>query len=222
MGQRMYLAYTRNSRFTSHAALPAIHFMRRSLVEALLLAPRELAYRIAFVYVRQLAIFLRNAIQEQSKVSRFLRNFELESSFVLFMCSTTHVLVLKEARQLVCCWQFLHSAHLWADLIGASVRLESLDPATPDSLSTSLSAGGGTASASSQRLSRGRATQNGKTEAQRVRADASTDVAVDAEAEAEVKRLMDDPRVRRNPLRLLIYPLTEVILGSIQYTRLYD
>ena len=68
IGQRLYLAYTRNSRFTSHSTLPAIHFMRRSLVEALLLAPRALSYRIAFVYVRQLAIFLRNAIQEQSKV----------------------------------------------------------------------------------------------------------------------------------------------------------
>ena len=69
--QRMYLAYTRNSRFTSTSTLPAIHFMRHSLVEALLLAPRALAYRIAFVYVRQLAIFLRNAIQEQSKVYEY-------------------------------------------------------------------------------------------------------------------------------------------------------
>ncbi len=71
----MYMAYARNSRFTSPAALPAIQFMRRSLAEALLLAPRALAYRLAFVFVRQLAVFLRNAIREQSKVGVVLTSY---------------------------------------------------------------------------------------------------------------------------------------------------
>lgn len=78
----MYLAYTRNSRFTSPGSLPAIHFMRRSLVEALLLAPRQLAYRIAFLYVRQLAIFLRNAIQEQSKVLQLYTVLYMYSMYI--------------------------------------------------------------------------------------------------------------------------------------------
>ena len=122
-------------------------------------------------------------------------------------------------------WQFLHSARLWADLIGASVRLEAPLPAAPDPQSANGDASGGSSSSTSRRLSgvrredRRRAALDKATG--RSTGDSSTDAALVAETEEEVKRLMDDPRVRHNPLRLLIYPLTEVLLGSIQYSALY-
>lgn len=137
---------------------------------------------------------------------------------------------------MVCCWQFLHSAHLWADLIGASVRLEPpVAAAAPESDSADNAPGSSrrfsAANPNPSREDRKRAARNGSAETERGHwnrtqtdaADGSAvsvalEAAAEEEAEGDVKKLMDDPRVRRNPLRLLIYPLTELVLGSIQYT----
>jgi len=97
----MYLAYVKNSKFTSPSTISSISFMKRSLVEMMGL-DHSLAYYQAFVYIRQLAIHLRNAITCSDK---------------------------KESLLAVYNWQFIHSLELWAALVGhAGGTSEALQP----------------------------------------------------------------------------------------------
>ncbi|KAH8282542.1 hypothetical protein KR054_008302, partial [Drosophila jambulina] len=95
----MYLAYVRNSKFVSPNTLPGINFMRRSLVEMFAL-DLNVTYQHAFLYIRQLAIHLRNAV----------------------------ILKKKDSFQAVYNWQFINSLRLWADLLGASANKPQLQP----------------------------------------------------------------------------------------------
>ncbi|XP_034247894.1 nucleolar complex protein 2 homolog [Thrips palmi] len=89
--RHMYLAYVQNTKFISPNTLPGISFMRRSLAEMFLL-DENVSYQHAFMYIRQLAIHLRNAITLQKK----------------------------EATQSVNNWQFFSSLALWVEVLGAS------------------------------------------------------------------------------------------------------
>lgn len=73
--------------------------MQRSLVEVFS-TDLSLSYQYAFVYIRQLAIHLRNAITVKKK----------------------------ETTQAVYNWQFIHSLHLWARLLCQPLCLEALRP----------------------------------------------------------------------------------------------
>ena len=95
----MYLAYVKNCKFTSPSTLPSISFMKRSLVEMFGL-DHNLAYYQAFVYIRQLAIHLRNAITTNKKDS---------------------VLAVYN-------WQFIHSLELWGALVGHCSSSETIRP----------------------------------------------------------------------------------------------
>lgn len=95
----MYLTYVRNCKFVSPTTWPGINFMRRSLVEMFSL-DLNVSYHHVFLYIRQLAIHLRNAIIVQ-KV---------------------------ENRQAVYNWQFVNSLHLWAELLGATSNKPTLVP----------------------------------------------------------------------------------------------
>lgn len=88
----MYLAFARNSKFTSINTLPMINFMQRSLVE-IFACNLRLTYEHVFVYIRQLAIHLRNAMNTKKK----------------------------ETFQAVYNWQFVHSLELWSKLLASLV-----------------------------------------------------------------------------------------------------
>merc|ERR1712025_1308490 len=97
----MYLAYVKNCKFTSPSTISSIGFMKRSLVELMCL-DHNLAYYQAFVYIRQLAIHLRNAITCSEKKDSLLAVYN---------------------------WQFIHSLELWAALVGhAGASSETLQP----------------------------------------------------------------------------------------------
>ncbi|XP_055855379.1 nucleolar complex protein 2 homolog [Episyrphus balteatus] len=95
----MYMSYVRNSKFVSPTTLPSINFMRRSLVEMFAL-DLNTAYQHAFLYIRQLAIHLRNAV----------------------------ILKKKDSFQSVYNWQYVNSIRLWVDLLGATHNKPQLQP----------------------------------------------------------------------------------------------
>jgi nucleolar complex protein 2 len=67
----MYLDYLKNCKFTSPTTLPLINFMQRSLVE-LYSIDSTVTYQHGFVFLRQLAVHLRTAIQNKKPVKRIL------------------------------------------------------------------------------------------------------------------------------------------------------
>merc|ERR1719431_726299 len=95
----MYQSYVKNCKFTSPSTLPSISFMKRSLVEMFGL-DHNMAYYQAFVYIRQLAIHLRNAITTDKADS---------------------VLAVYN-------WQFIHSLELWGALLGHTGSSEAMKP----------------------------------------------------------------------------------------------
>jgi nucleolar complex protein 2 len=95
----MYLNYVKNCKFVSPNTLPGINFMRRSLAEMFGL-DMNVSYNIVFMFVRQLAIHLRNAYTERSKEN--------------VLC--------------VYNWQYVNSLRLWGDVLSITHNKAQLQP----------------------------------------------------------------------------------------------
>ena len=104
--QHMYLAYVKNCKFTSPNTLPQINFMQRSLVE-LFAIDTVVAYQFAFIYIRQLAIHLRNAIATKSQASFLFvylcRRIATATDFSLISGNTPFRRVLVRSRVVCYC-----------------------------------------------------------------------------------------------------------------------
>lgn len=84
--KKLYLAYAQRAKFATgeSAALPTLTFMGNCVVELYSLDHHS-SYQHAFIYIRQLALHLRTAMQKKTA----------------------------EAMGAVYCWQFLHCLKLW-------------------------------------------------------------------------------------------------------------
>ncbi|XP_074625885.1 nucleolar complex protein 2 homolog [Acropora palmata] len=97
--KKLYMDFVKNTKFMSPKAKPVITFMQNSLVEIFSLDV-HLTYQHAFVYIRQLAIHLRNAMVRQKK----------------------------DSYQTVYNWQYIQCLHLWCRIVSEVKSNGVLDP----------------------------------------------------------------------------------------------
>lgn len=119
-----YLTYVRHAKFTSPRTLPVITFMSNCVVELYSIDP-VCAYQHAFVYIRQLAVHLRNATLAKTK----------------------------EAYKSVYNWQYINCLRVWANVLARGTASPTAGSGRGDvdnSTSTSSGRGGDTESSAAR------------------------------------------------------------------------
>ncbi len=109
----VYLTYVRNAKFVSQQTLPVINFMSNCVVELYGLDDVS-SYQHAFVYVRQLAIHLRNAIIHKTKDSHKTSVPATASNAV-----TSESLSLRVCIVSVYNWQYINCLRVWSRVLAA-------------------------------------------------------------------------------------------------------
>ncbi|KAI1301362.1 Nucleolar complex protein 2 -like protein [Halotydeus destructor] len=97
--KKLYISYAKNCKLTSHETWPMINFMRQSLVELYSL-DQSIAYQQGFVFIRQCAIHVRNAMTGK----------------------------IKDGYKAVYNWPFVHSLLLWQQMLCSLSPSEVLKP----------------------------------------------------------------------------------------------
>lgn len=98
----VYKTYVSNAKFVNAASVPHINFMAACVVE-LYGIDGAVAYRLAFGFVRQLALLMRQALTAKSK----------------------------DAYRQVYCWQTINCLELWAKVVAASPGKSNTDDLKP-------------------------------------------------------------------------------------------
>jgi nucleolar complex protein 2 len=111
--KKLYLAYAQRAKFATASsvtsALPTLTFMGNCVVELYSLDYHS-SYQHAFVYIRQLALHLRTAMQKKTA----------------------------EAFGAVYCWQFLHCLKLWVAVLTEACQSKDADGSNEEQLLRSL------------------------------------------------------------------------------------
>ena len=87
----LYLAYAKAAKFLTESSLPTLTFLGNCLVELYSL-DIDSSYQHAFIYIRQLALHLRTALQKKTK----------------------------ESFQVIYCWQYFNCLKVWTAILAAN------------------------------------------------------------------------------------------------------
>jgi len=113
-----YLSYAKRAKFGTASnistTLPTLTFMGNCLVELYTLDYAS-SYQHIFIYVRQLALHLRNALMKQTQ----------------------------ESMSVVCCWQYVHCLKVWVAVLCAACGTKSITSDGEDDGGASSKLGGG-------------------------------------------------------------------------------
>lgn len=105
--KKLYLSYAKNCKQTTPQTWPLINFMKQSLVELYSL-DQGIAYQQAFVFIRQCAIHLRNAMTGNKKDGhKAVYNWHYVHSLLLW-------------QQMICC---LHPSEVLKQLVYPLVQV---------------------------------------------------------------------------------------------------